>query len=158
MKCILLLALLAVLGLLVGCSWTEQTRETIHERNTVTGTVAAMPVELHHDRVVERNESSEGTRDSGLGDLAAGLGQAAAGGGSLLTGGASGLALGLLGMGVTWWQKRKAETALTQVVTGFESAKQALPPESVECLHNSLSKSMDTSSKARVKQAKGRIP
>jgi len=151
MKCLLLLAVI----LLVGCSWTEQTRETIHERNTVTGTVAAMPVELQHDRIVERDQSSEGTRDSSLGEIAGALGQAAAGGGSLLTGGASGLALGLLGMGVAWWQKRKAETALTQVVKGVEQAKLDMPPESVEALHTNLSKSMDVSSKARVKRAKG---
>jgi hypothetical protein len=153
-----LCALPVVLSLLAGCSWTQQTRETVHERNTVTGTAAGLPVELHHDRVVERNESSEGTRDSGLGDLAAGLGQAAAGSGSLLTGGASGLAVGLIGMGVAWWQKRKSDQALTHVVAGVEKAKSGMSAESVQCLHDSLSASMDTNHKARVKRAKASIP
>lgn len=146
--------LMACAIIVAGCSWSSQTREKIREQNIVTGTVAAMPVELRHDRLVERDESSEGTRDSGLETIVSAVGSAAAGGGSLLTGGAGGLALGLLGIGVAWWKKRQSDTALSQVVNGLEQAKQALPAESVHTLHNSLSKSMDTTAKARVKRAK----
>jgi len=155
MKLIAMLLVLALVG--AGCSWSSRTQEKIREQNTVTGTVAAMPVELRHDRVVERSESSGGTRDSGIEQIVGAVGSAAAGSGSMLTGGAGGLALGLLGTGVAWWQKRKAEAAMTQTVAGLEAAKSAMPAESVEVLHSNLSKAMDASTKARVKRAKASI-
>ena len=155
MKLALVLLVLAMVG--AGCSWSSQTREKIREQNIVTGTVAAMPVELRHDRLVERDESSEGTRDSGLESIVGAVGQAAAGGGSLLTGGAGGLALGLVGMGLAWWQKRKAEASMSQMVTGLEQAKSGMPQASVEVLHTNLSRAMDASTKSRVKRLKASI-
>lgn len=156
MKLCLFLVGFALIGL--GCSWSSRTMEKIREQNTVTGTVAAMPVELRHDRVVERAESSEGTRDSGIEQIVGAVGAAASGGGSMLTGGAGGLALGLVGMAVAWWQKRKSDQTVTQVVAGLEQAKQALPAESVDVIHSNLSRCMDTGAKARVKRAKASIP
>ena len=146
--------ILALVLILAGCAYSSRAKERVRETNTVTGTVAAMPVELRHDRVVEREESEEGTRDLGIEPVVGAVAQATVGGGNMLTGGASGLALGLVGMGLAWWQKRKAEAALTQTVTGLEAAKSAMPAESVEVLHSNLSRVMDASTKARVKRAK----
>jgi hypothetical protein len=114
-----------------------------------------MPVDLQHDRVVEREQDTQGTRDSGLEQLVPLAQAAATGGASLLTGGASGLAIGLVGMGVAWWKKRQSDTALAQTVIGVENAKEHLPPASTKMLLDSLSKTMDATTKTRIRRAKG---
>jgi hypothetical protein len=157
----LFVALFWTLVIMAGCSWSQQTREreVVTERNIVQGDVGGVPVALTHDRTVERkrDEDQQGTKDSGLEQMAAAAAPLLAGGSSLLTGGGAGLAVGLLGMGFAWFKKRQADAALQQTVAGVEDAKAQMSPAEIDILHNSLSKTMDASAKARVRSAKARV-
>jgi hypothetical protein len=158
---LLFTALFWVLVVMSGCSWSQQTREreTVTERNVVQGDVGGVPVALTHDRTVERkrDEDQQGTKDTGLEQIATAAAPILAGGSSLLTGGGAGLAVGLLGMGFAWWKKRQSDSAFQQTVAGLEDAKAQMSPAEVDILHNSLSKNMDASAKARVRSAKAKV-
>jgi hypothetical protein len=118
---------LLALVFLVGCSWSQQTRERTTEVNKISGSVAGAPVELVHQRQTDRSEDVEGTRNDGLTDtLIQGVGTALTGGSSLATGGGIGLAVGLLGMGWTWLQKRKTERQRDEIIEGVEASKRSL--------------------------------
>lgn len=82
---------------------------------------------------------------------------------------------GLVGLAMAWLMRRSAakaaaekseleaekdrnRQALDQTVAGVEAAKAQMPPESVDVLHNSLSKTMDAAAKASVRNAKARLP
>jgi len=123
---ILVLAIIAgalVVVLLSGCTWSEQTRERVVEHNRVTGSVAGAPVELDHRRTLDRQQQTEGERDSGMSEIASVVGSAASatpwGGivGTVLAAGAGFLALR------KDKQAKAASRQRDELIDGVESAK-----------------------------------
>jgi hypothetical protein len=149
----LALALLAV----SGCEYSKQARTQTREKIVLVGTAGGVPVEATVERATETNHQEEGqTDDSLFKALGQGISTAFQGGSSLATGGAAGLAVGLLGMGVAWFQKRKAERQRDEIIDGVERAKPKLA--SYGGAWDTLTEALEAEqSRDTVKTVKGRV-
>jgi hypothetical protein len=168
-----------VFGMLValaGCGTTTERTTKVVERedfviDAVTvespiGTFTVHPSRARRFRTEDTVENGKQTYDFPEGRE---IGGAILGG---LTGPLAGG--GLVGLVAAWFMRSQAQRskreqdeltadaqqsrqALQQTVAGVEQAKQQMSPAEVDILHNSLSKTMDASAKARVRSAKAQV-